>query len=279
VSGVTAGPRRSWLFTPGTRPDRFARAAEAGADVLIVDLEDAVAPAAKPRARADALALLAGDKRAGVATAVRINALRTPEGLADLAALLAAPGQPDYLLVPKAESADELGLVDALLAGVASPARLVALIESARGLAAADAIARATPRLAALMLGAADLAADLGAAVAWEPLLHGRSAVVRAAALGGVLAIDAPCFALRDAEALAAELAGSAALGFAAKAAIHPAQVGPINAALTPSPEAVEEARRILRENEKGVGVLAGRMIDEAVARRARRTLAAAGAA
>jgi hypothetical protein len=93
VSGVTVGPRRSWLFTPGTRPDRFARAAEAGADVLIVDLEDAVAPAAKPRARADALAFLAGGGHVGVATALRINALRTPEGLADLAALLAAPGQ------------------------------------------------------------------------------------------------------------------------------------------------------------------------------------------
>ncbi len=279
MSAVTAGALRSWLFTPGTRPDRFSRAAEVGADVLIVDLEDAVAPAAKPRARADALAFLADGGLAGAKTALRINALRTPEGLADLAALLAAPGQPDYLMVPKTESAEELGLIDSLLASAASPARLVALVESARGLAAADAIAGATPRLAALMLGAADLAADLGATVAWEPLLHGRSTVVRAAAVGGVLAIDAPCFALRDAGALGTELAGSAALGFAAKAAVHPAQVGPINAALTPSPEAVEEARRVLQENEKGVGVLGGRMIDEAVARRARRTLAAAGVA
>jgi (S)-citramalyl-CoA lyase len=273
--------RRSWLFTPGTRPDRFARAAEAGADVLIIDLEDAVAPAAKPRARADALAFLAaaGGGCGGAATALRINALRTPAGLADLAALLEAPAHPDYVLVPKAEAAAEIGLVDALLGSVGSPARLVALIESARGLAAVDAIAGAAPRLAALMLGAADLAADLGAAVAWEPLLLGRSAVVRAAALGGVPAIDSPCFELRDPDALAAELRGSMALGFAAKAAIHPAQVGPINAALTPTPEAVAEARRILEENAKGVGVVAGRMIDEAVARRARRTLAAAGTA
>jgi (S)-citramalyl-CoA lyase len=279
MSAAVTGPRRSWLFTPGTRPDRFARAAEAGADVLIIDLEDAVAPAAKPQARANALAFLAGGRYAGVAVALRINALRTPAGLADLAALIEAAGQPDYLLVPKAESANELGLVDALLTSAASPARLVALVESARGLAAADAIAQATPRLAALMLGAADLAADLGGTIAWEPLLLARATVVRAAAVGGVSAIDAPCFALRDTEALAAELKGSASLGFAAKAAIHPAQIAPINAALTPTPEAVEEAKRTLEENEKGVGVLAGRMIDEAVARRARRILVAAGAA
>lgn len=280
---VAARPRRSWLFTPGTRPDRFAKAAEAGADVLIIDLEDAVAPAAKPEARAHALAFLTtagGGRGGGAATALRINAPRTPAGFADLAALLETPAHPDYLLVPKAESADELALVDALLGSVGSQARLVALIESARGLAAADVIAEAAaPRLAALMLGAADLAADLGAVVAWEPLLLGRSAVVRAAALGGVPAIDSPCFELRDPDALAAELRGSIALGFAAKAAIHPAQVGPINAALTPTPEAVAEARRVLEENAKGVGVVEGRMIDEAVARRARRTLAAAGAA
>ena len=197
------GPRRSWLFTPGTRPDRFGRAAEAGADVLILDLEDAVAPAAKSRARADVLAFLAGARPAGTAVALRINALRTPDGLADLSALLAAPAQPDYVVVPKVESADELGLIDAWMASRGSPARLVALIESAGGLAGADAIARATPRLAALMLGAADLAADLGAVAAWEPLLLGRATVVRAAALGGLLAIDAPCFVLRDAETLA----------------------------------------------------------------------------
>ena len=236
MSAVASVPQRSWLFTPGTKPDRFDRAAEAGADVLIIDLEDAVSATAKPQARANALALLAGDRPTSIAIALRINALRTPAGLADLA-LLAAPGQPDYLVLPKTEAADELRLVDALLA------------------------------------------ADLGATLAWEPLLHARSTVAQAATLSGVLAIDLPCFALRDAAALAAELAGSAALGFAAKAAIHPAQVGPINAALTPSPEAVEEARRILEENEKGVGVLAGRMIDEALARRARRTLAAAGVA
>lgn len=279
MSAAVTGPRRSWLFTPGTRPDRFGRAAEAGADVLILDLEDAVAPAAKSRARADVLAFLAGARPAGTAVALRINALRTPDGLADLSALLAAPAQPDYVVVPKVELADELGLIDAWMASRGSPARLVALIELAGGLAGADAIARATPRLAALMLGAADLAADLGAVAAWEPLLLGRATVVRAAALGGLLAIDAPCFVLRDAETLAAEVGAAVALGFGAKAAIHPAQIASIHAALTPSAAAVAEARRILAESQKGVGVLAGMMIDEAMARRARRTLAAAGTA
>ena len=93
----------------------------------------------------------------------------------------------------------------------------------------------------------------------------------------GLEAIDAPCFEVHDAEVLATELAASVALGFTAKAAIHPGQIGPINAALSPSPQAVEEASRLLVENEKGVGTLDGKMIDEAMARRARRTLAKAG--
>lgn len=278
MSAALRTRRRSWLFTPAMRPDRFARAAEVGADVLILDLEDAVAPGDKEQARAAALAYLAAGS-GSTWRALRINGLRTRAGIGDLHALLQSAAAPDAVILPKVETPAEPRLVDALLAEAGCPAVLVALIESARGLEAVFDIARSTPRLSALMFGAADLAADLGAATAWEPLLHARSRVMAAAAAAAIDAIDAPHFDLHDQLGLEAELRAVVALGFAAKAAIHPRQVAAINAALTPSAQAVEEARQVLIQNRKGVGVVGGQMIDEAVARHARRVLAAAGEA
>jgi (S)-citramalyl-CoA lyase len=279
MSTAGRGARRSWLFTPATRPDRFARAGEAGADVLIIDLEDAVAPGDKDRARAAALAHLDAGRGTAPIQALRVNGLRTRAGLDDLRLLLESRTGPDAVILPKVETPDEPRLVDAWLAEAGSPAALVALVESARGVEAAPEIARSTPRLSALMFGAADLAADLGAPAAWEPLLYARSRVVAAAAAAGIGAIDAPYFDLKDQAGLEAELRAAVALGFAAKAAIHPGQVAAINAALTPSAAEVAEAREILAQNEAGVGVVGGRMVDEAVARRARRILAATGEA
>src|SRR5271169_6136139 len=161
---------RSWLFTPATRPERFAKASAAGADVAILDLEDAVAPADKTQARAIALNYLADDPAEGALHALRINGLDTPAGISDLDALLGSGAAPDYLVLPKTETAGHLRILDRLLTASGKATRLIGLIESARGLAAVEAIATATPRLAGLMLGAADMAADLGATLAWEPL-------------------------------------------------------------------------------------------------------------
>lgn len=269
---------RSWLFTPATRPERFAKAAEVGADALIIDLEDAVAPKDKDNARAAALEYLVRPGQGGPARVLRINGLDTPPGLADLAALLGSPASPDFVLLPKTDSAGHLQILDRLLKGAKKDIRLIGIIESASGLASVEMIATATPRLAALAVGGADLAADFGATVAWEPLLNARSRVVAACALGGILPVDSPFFDLHDTNGLRQELQCSIALGFAGKLAIHPAQVGPINAALTPSDAEVDKARAVLAENSKGVGVVRGQMIDEAVARNARRILAAAGA-
>ncbi|HYD69817.1 itaconate degradation C-C-lyase RipC [Azospirillum sp.] len=271
--------RRSWLFTPATKADRFDRAAEAGADVLIIDLEDAVAPADKAGARTAALDWLAKPADGRIGRALRVNAPTTAFGLEDLLALARSDARPDVVVIPKTESPDVLRLVDGLLADAGKPTRLVALVESARGIANADAIAQATPRLEALFFGAADLAADLGAEVAWEPLLGARSRVVVAAAQAGIAVIDSPFFSITDEDGLAVEVRAAVRMGFTAKAAIHPKQVAAINAALTPTPDQVAQARRILVENAKGVGIVDGRMIDEAVARKARRVLAAAGEA
>ncbi|CAO3436891.1 itaconate degradation C-C-lyase RipC [Azospirillum doebereinerae] len=272
--------RRSWLFTPATKPERFDRAAEAGADALIVDLEDAVAPADKGTARGAALDWLTRPSaEGGVLRALRINPPSTAFGLEDLLGLVRSGARPDVVILPKTESAEILQLVDRLFVEAGKPIRLVALIESARGVAEAAAIARATPRLDALFFGAADCAADLGAEVAWEPLLHARSCVVNAAAQAGLAIIDSPFFAIADEDGLRRETAAAVRMGFTAKAAIHPRQIQAINAALTPTAEQIAEARLILTENAKGVGVVGGKMIDEAVARKARRILAAAGGA
>ena len=268
---------RSWLFTPATRPERFAKASQAGADVAILDLEDAVAPGDKVRARTTALDYLADNPSDGALHALRINGLDTRAGISDLDALLGSEAAPDFLVLPKTETAGHIEILDRLLTAAGKATRLIGLIESARGLAAVEAIATGTPRLVGLMVGAADMAADLGATTAWGPLAFARGRLIAACALAGVSPIDAPFFNLHDEAGLKQEAAAAVALGFSAKAAIHPAQIGAINAALTPSAEAVERARAILAENAKGVGTVDGQMIDEAVARKARRTLASAG--
>ena len=196
-------PTRSWLFTPGTHAERFGKAGEVGADILIIDLEDAVSPSDKPRARNTAIDYLSAPKDRPH-RALRINGLDTPAGVADLDALLGSHAAPDYVVLPKTESAGHLLILDRLLAASGKDARLVGLIESARGLAGLEAIAAATPRLFGLMLGAADMAADLGAATAWDPLVHVRGRLVAACALAGVAPIDSPYFDIHDAEGLEA---------------------------------------------------------------------------
>ncbi len=273
----TMKPTRSWLFTPGSRPDRFAKAAEVGADVLIIDLEDAVAPDDKASARATVIDYLSKPAEKSIQRALRINGLDTQAGIADLDALLGSDAAPDFMVLPKADSPGHLHILDRLLTVRKLETRLVGLIESARGLAAVEATAAATPRLFGLMLGAADMAADLGVATAWPPLVAERSRIVLACALAGVTPIDTPFFDVHDSDGLAKETADVVAFGFQAKAAIHPGQVGPINQALTPTDKAVEHAKAVLAANTKGVGVVDGQMVDEAVARKARRVLAAAG--
>jgi (S)-citramalyl-CoA lyase len=270
---------RSWLFTPGTRPDRFAKASAVGADVAIIDLEDSVAPNVMESAREVALGYLASPRNARARIALRINGLDKAAGVADVNALLHRRTWPDFLVLPKTETSGHLQILDRLLAAAGANTHLIGIVESAAGLAAVEAISAATPRLAGLMLGAADLAADLGADAAWEPLAFARSRLVAASALHAVMPIDSPFFDIHDERGLREETGRAVALGFEAKAAIHPNQIAIINAALTPTEAAVAKARAIIAENAKGVGTVGGEMIDEAVARKARRVLAAAAIA
>lgn len=262
---------RSLLFTPGSRPDRFTKAGASPAEGLILDLEDAVAEADKDAARANVAAFLAGRQGVTQQLTVRINPLSRACGLLDLAMLATAAAGPDYILLPKAETPAQIAMMAHVLDDAGSPARIGALVESARGVAGAAALAQAHHRLAYLMFGAADYAADLGQQVDTFQPGHARAAIVNAAACGGLVAIDSPFFAINRPADLEADCAAGKALGFHGKAAIHPSQIDPINRGYSPSEAERAQARRILEAAPDGVGVLDGKMVDIAMVRWARR--------
>jgi citrate lyase beta subunit len=226
---------QSMLFVPGNRPERFAKALASGADIVCIDLEDSVPAAEKSVARDAALAAVAGNS----SLSIRINSLSTREGLADLLALAEAPKKAALLFVPMVESAAEISIAHAVLADPA--VEFVPLIETVAGLSNAGAIA-AESGVAALMLGGADLAVQLGVELNWEPLMVARSQLVMAAASAGKPAIDVPYIHLDDEAGLVEECRRAKALGFAAKAAIHPAQIEPIHNIFRPTPEEIAEA-------------------------------------
>ena len=279
---------RSLLFTPGSRPERFAKAAATAADGLIIDLEDAVGPADKATARVAAMDWLKrreGVARAGFLVCLRINSVFNDFGLRDLAAVaeLARDGfAPDALLMPKVESAVEVDLVARHLraaGGAGANVALVALIESAAGLEEAARIARATPMLRGLGFGGVDLAADLRASFCWEAMLAGRGRLVQAASIAGLGLFDVPYLDINDDAGLTAECLRVRAMGFSGKLAIHPRQVDAINVAFTPTSAEIEFAQGVAAAYEAaagGVCTYQGKMIDEPVMLSARRTLARA---
>jgi citrate lyase beta subunit len=275
-----AFPPRCVLFFPGMRPDRYAKALATGADRVCMDLEDAVAADAKDPARANAVATLTGGGDAS-RLIVRINHPSTADGDADLAALSRALADsataPAAIMVPKVGAVEELVLVRARL-GIDVP--LVAMIETARGLAAVEEIATGGG-VCALLFGGVDLSGELGSTTGWDALLYARSRVVHAAALAHVGAIDFPWLDAADAGGLLEDATCVRALGFRGKAAIHPSQVATIQGVFWPSTLEVERARRIVDAAEAsadGVFLLDGVMIDRPVVQAARRVIALAEA-
>ncbi len=269
---MTSRAFQSLLFVPGSRPERFAKALASGADLVCIDLEDAVPPEGKEEARAAALAAI-GDER----LALRINALTTAEGVADLLALSKAPRAPALLLMPKVEHAGEIAVARGAL-GAGAPG-IVPLIETAAGLRALPEIS-AQPGVAALMFGGADFAGELGCDFAWEPLLHARSTIVAAAAAARLPAIDVPWIALDDAAGLENECRRAKSLGFAAKAAIHPAQVDAIHLAFRPTAADIAEAEEALAAFAAAGGAAVrhkGKMLEAPIIRRHQRNISMKG--
>ncbi|HEY7623357.1 MAG TPA: CoA ester lyase [Solirubrobacteraceae bacterium] len=267
--------RRSSLSVPGSSERMLAKAAGLEADEIVVDLEDSVASDAKEQARELVGDLVVAERSLAVAVAVRINPLTSPWGERDVADLVERAGpRIGSLVIPKVESGEDVLAVDRLLCSVGEPARgvgLQALIETAGGILRAGEIAIGSPRLEALILGYADLAASLGRAPGPAPpeqWLHAQETVLVAARAAGLQAIDGPYLEIRDDDGLRLRAEHARALGFDGKWAVHPGQLGIINAAFTPVHEELVRARAILdalaRAEGRGAVELDGEMVDEA---------------
>ena len=259
---------RTYLFVPGDRPERFAKAFASGADAVVLDLEDAVAPPAKAAARAAVAAALAGDAARLV---VRIND-RSSACFGDDLALLAA-ARATAVMLPKAESQGDIDVVRAVCPGIA----LLALVESARGVLACDALA-AAQGVRRLVFGSIDFALDLGLdgeLATTTGLDHAMSRIALASRAAGIAPpVAGVTTALDDEALLLADLARARAHGFAAKLCIHPKQIAPVHAALAPSAEELLWAERVLAAAAQAGGAavqLDGRMVDKPVIERARR--------
>ena len=301
-------PNRCQLFGPGSRPELFAKMAASAADVINLDLEDSVAPADKPAARANIIRAIGEVDWGRKTLSVRINGLDTEFWYRDVVDLLEQGGERvDLIMIPKLGRAADLYAVDALVSAIESARgrgrRLgfEGIIETAAGFANVGEIAAASPRLQALSLGAADYAASMGMQTTgiggtqenyymlapkdaggerrpvWGDPWHGvTAAIVAACRANGVLPVDGPFGDFSDDEAFRAQARRAATLGMVGKWAIHPKQVALANEVFTPSDAQVSEAREILaamteaEAEGKGAAVYKGRLIDIASVRQAK---------
>lgn len=254
------------LFVPGNRPDRFEKAANAGADAVIVDLEDAVPATAKDAARS---ALRSGFTALPIF--VRVNGIGTPYHEADMAALsghgFAA------VIVPKAEATPSFAKLCAI-----SPIQVIALIETAHGLGDAHQIA-STQNVARLAFGSIDFCADLGCAHSREVLLAARSEIVLASRIAGIAApIDGVTAAVDDIDLIDGDARHARDLGFGGKLCIHPRQIQAIRAGFMPDSSDIRWAEKIVASGD-GATSIDGAMVDAPVRARAQTILRQAGMA
>ncbi|MGB0553757.1 MAG: HpcH/HpaI aldolase/citrate lyase family protein [Alphaproteobacteria bacterium] len=272
-------PRRSMLFVPALRPDRFSKAIATGADIVIVDWEDAVVPDRKAEARELTGTFFGDPTDRPVLRYLRINSPRLSDGLRDLEALFEMEHLPDGIMIPKVESPEEVRWMTEILQPYRQDIELFPTVETAKGVRAVAEVALASDATTILGFGAVDLVAETGSDLSWDSLLYTRSQVVLAATEARIEALDTVWIEIDDQAGLEDESRRARALGFTGKAAIHPSQVAPINAAFSPSDAEVDLARRIVEAAEgnfSGALQIDGKMIDEPVIIAARRTMARA---
>ena len=287
-------PNRCQLFGPGSRPAIFEKMAASAADVINLDLEDSVAPTDKDSARRNVVQAITDVDWGTKTLSVRINGLDTPFWYRDVVDLLEQAGDRlDQIMIPKVGCAADIYAVDALVTAIetakgrSKPINFEVIIESAAGIAHVEEIAAASPRMAAMSLGAADFAASMGMQTTgiggtqkdyymlhegqkhWSDPWHwAQAAIVAACRTHGVLPVDGPFGDFSDDEGFRAQARRSATLGMVGKWAIHPKQVTIANEVFTPSDEAVAEAREILSAMEEakakgeGATVYKGRLVD-----------------
>lgn len=289
----TEAARRSCLTVPGSSERMLAKAASVRSDMVILDLEDAVAPSEKERARGDVAEAVRSLPWGRRVVGVRVNDWTSPWTVADVQAVVAGGGgRLEVIVLPKVEDAGMVRALDLVLTQAELAAGLLpgsigidAQIESAAGVQELRSICRSSARLEAIALGPLDLAASLGMPAdaaegrrRFDPI---ASAMVVAARAAGIRALDGPWVDIRDLDGLAADARLAAEAGFDGKWVLHPDQVAAVDEAFTPSVEALERAERILAVYESATGeagrgavLVDGEMIDEASCRIARALVA-----
>jgi len=272
-------PRRSMLFVPAVRPDRFTKAVATGTDIVIVDWEDAVVPDLKAEARKAVGGFFGEPTERRVLRYLRVNSPRLADGLHDLEALFQMEHLPDGVMIPKVESPEEVRWMAEILTPYRADIELFPVVETAKGVRAVAEIALAADATSILGFGAVDLVAETGSDLSWDSLLYTRSQVVLAASEARIEALDTVWIDINNLDGLVDEARKARALGFSGKAAIHPSQVAPINEAFSPTKDEITTARRIVEAaagDYSGAIQIDGKMIDEPVVIAAHRTLARA---
>lgn len=278
--------RRSMLFVPGNRPKMMTNCGFYGADSIIFDLEDAVAPEEKDAARRLVKHAISNVEFCGCEVIVRVNAVDTPQFLEDLEAII--PQKPDLIMLPKVSSPKEIADCDSRITAMEQAYGLapvsvgiIALIETALGVENAFAIATTSKRVKALFLGAEDLSADLRCkrTAEGQEMFYARTRLVMAARAAGIDVYDTPFTEIDDDAGIRSDSQLARKLGFSGKAAISPRHLSTINRCFSPSPEEVHYATEVLDAMEaaqrsgKGAVALHGKMIDAPVVTRARQIL------
>ncbi|QPQ54242.1 CoA ester lyase [Allosphingosinicella flava] len=268
---------KSWLCASALKAGLSEKASDRGADAVLYDLEDSVPIHQKEEARRELVRLL-GEPQP-VKVAVRINGVRTEEGLKDVLALLERAGSIDSILLPKARLPGDVEFLHALLAEVQQAIPIFAIVESVASLWDLRHLNQKPEGLAGLVFGSADFATDLGIALDGANLTYAKSEIAFTARRLGITAIDSPCFRIDDPDLLKHELNDAKSLGYSGKIAIHPGQIPLINAIFTPTEAEMERAAMVLdalrRGDHGGIARIGSAMVGPPFAKHASRILAA----
>ena len=269
--------RRSFIFTPGLKPEMFPKAISSGADMVCIELEDGIAIKDKDEARNNTFkALETLEVKSGVELVVRVNCQRTKFGLMDLEAVVSSKTNVKAIMLPKVKTPDEITFIDDMLKDCGLDTDLHVIMETNEALESIYDIAHASKRIVALYFGGVDMAAELRVPNEYKNLIYARSRLVHAGASAGVDVIDVPYLDLEDMDGMKKEAELVRDLGFTGKGSIHPKQINMLNEIFTPSKEEIIKAKKIVdqfNESDTGLVVIDGKLIEKPVLREMQRKI------
>ena len=269
--------RRSFIFTPGLRPEMFPKAIASGADMVCIELEDGIAFKDKDEAREKTIkALKTLEIKNDVELVIRFNCQRTKSGLLDLEAFISSKINFKAIMLPKVKTPDEIKFIDDLLTDSGLDTDLHVIMETNEALESIYDIAQSSKRIVALYFGGEDMAAELRVKNKFENLIYARSKLVHAGASVGVDVIDVPYLDLENMDGMKMEAQNVKDLGFTGKGSIHPKQISILNEIFTPSQDEISKAKKIVDQFNKantGLVVIDGKLIEKPVLREMQRKI------